>query len=299
MSLRILDAGLLSLVVDLGRPHTRSFGIPLGGAADRISFVLGNALVGNPPEAAALEITLAGPKLQADCYLACVLFGAPFEMHSERQRLEAGTTFTLEAGEVLHIGPTAQGMRAYLCISGGIQSKLVLESRSSPSPLQAGNELPCSPGTIGHRFIRTNLPCGQDANLLRVLNGPQRDWFPRDSFFKQAYRVTAASNRMGLRLSAKPLPFPAREMVSEPVVAGSVQVTSDGQCIVLGVDGQTIGGYPKIVQVITADLHKLGQLRPDEDIRFVEVDLGEAERLYREQESELQDWVTRLVVSGA
>jgi 5-oxoprolinase (ATP-hydrolysing) subunit C len=298
MSLRILDPGLLTLVVDAGRPHTRSLGVPLGGAADRLSFALGNALVGNPPEAAALEITLSGPRLQADCELACVLFGAPFEIHSDRQQLESGTTFTLEAGEELRIGTAIQGMRAYFCIRGGIQSKPILESRSSLAPLQAGAELPCLPGTVGHRFIRTNLLARQDANRLRVLSGPQRDWFPGDLFFQQPYRVTPASNRMGLRLAADPLPFPARELVSEPVAPGAVQVTSNGQCIVLGVEGQTIGGYPKIAQVIAADLHKLSQLRPDENIRFIEVNLAEAERLFREQENQLQEWVTRLLVSG-
>src|SRR5439155_4241204 len=95
MSLRVLDPGLYSLVVDFGRPSCRSLGVPVGGAADRTSLALGNALVGNPPDAAALEITLAGPTLRAACELACVLYGAPFAMTSDRQRLTAYTTFTL------------------------------------------------------------------------------------------------------------------------------------------------------------------------------------------------------------
>src|SRR5262249_55608127 len=106
--------------------------------------------------------------------------------------------------------------------------------------------------------------------------------------------VLPASNRMGLRLGGPPLRRPDRELTSEPVCPGSVQVTGDGQCIVLGVDGQTIGGYPKIAQVVTADLDKLGQLRPDDRIRFTRVDLTEAERLYRLKQSELREWLTRL-----
>src|SRR5438128_7443018 len=99
---------------------------------------------------------------------------------------------------------------------------------------------------------------------------------------------------MGLRLSGVPLAMPSRELVSEPVCPGAVQVTRDGQCIVLGVDGQTIGGYPKIAQVITADLDRLGRLRPGEAVCFRTVTLEEAEALYRQTQKELRQWVTRL-----
>src|SRR5258708_2921626 len=113
MSLRVLEAGLYTLLVDFGRPGSRSLGVPVGGAADRFSLALGNALVGNPPDAAALEISLAGPTLQADCDLACVVFGAPFDLRSDRQTLLAGKTFTFQAGETVHLGGTAASMRAY------------------------------------------------------------------------------------------------------------------------------------------------------------------------------------------
>src|SRR5207247_11457919 len=111
------------------------------------------------------------------------------------------------------------------------------------------------------------------------LEGPQAAWFHADDFYDQQFTVTPASNRMGLRLQGEPLPFPTRELVSEPVCPGAVQVTRDGQCIVLGVDGQTIGGYPKIAQVINADLDKLGQLRQGERIRLLRVYMEEDERL--------------------
>jgi antagonist of KipI len=298
MFVHILEPGLLTLVVDRGRPGTRSLGVPLGGAADRSSLVLGNALVGNPPDAAALEINLVGPRLQAECELGCVLFGAPFEMHSDRQQLEPGTTFTLGAGEELHIGATAQGMRGYFCIRGGFQTMPLLGSRSSLAPLEAGAELACLSGKIGHRFIRSGPLLGQGSKIIRVVSGPQKSWFPGDLFLSQTYRITPASNRMGLRLAGGPLPFPTRELVSEPVAPGAVQVTSNGQCIILGVDGQTIGGYPKIAQVISADLDALAQLRPEECIRFVEVSLEEAARIYHERQRELHEWVTRLMVSS-
>lgn len=144
MTLHVLLPGLHTRVVDFGRPRTRSLGVSVGGAADRSSLTIGNAFVGNPPDAAALEITLAGPTLRADCELACVVYGAPFELASDRRPLAAGKTFTLEPGEELRIGGTAEGVRAYFCVRGGIEAPLVLGSRSSFTP--------------SHRRVRTYLP---------------------------------------------------------------------------------------------------------------------------------------------
>jgi antagonist of KipI len=292
--LTVLAPGLATLVVDRGRPRSRSLGVPVGGAADRLAFVVGNALVGNPPDAAALEIALAGPTLRAGCDLAGVVYGAPFALHSDRQPLTVGKTFTLTAGEELVVAGTAEGARAYLCVRGGLQTSVVLRSRSGLDPLAAGAELPCLPGVIHARFLRHRFTCREEPNLLRVLDGPQADWFRAEELFGQEFAVAPASNRMGLRLRGHALALPERELVSEPVCPGSVQVTRDGQCIVLGVDGQTIGGYPKIAQVIQADLDKLAQLRPDAPVRFRRVDLDEAEVLYHRRQAEVREWVTRL-----
>jgi antagonist of KipI len=280
--------------VDFGRPGSRSLGVPVGGAADRASLALGNALVGNPPDAPALEISLAGPTLEADCEAAAVVFGAPFDLRSDRQRLTAGKTFTLRPGERLTIGGTGERVRAYLCVRGGFGARAVLGSRSALAPLRAGDVLDCQSGAIQARFVRRSWSWEQEPGVLRALDGAQGGWFDAGEFYGQEFVVTPASNRMGLRLKGRPLTLPARELVSEPVCPGSVQVTRDGQCIVLGVDGQTIGGYPKLAQVISADGDRLGQLRPGERVCFRRVDLGEAEFLYQQQEAELREWVTRM-----
>jgi antagonist of KipI len=306
--LTILDPGLCSLVVDLGRPATRSFGVPVGGAADRLSLMIGNGLVGNPPDAAALEITLAGPTLRATCALACVVSGAPFDLATDCRPLTAGTTFTLLPGETLRVGGTARGTRAYLCVGGGLRTAPVLGSRSSLEPLSAGDELPVVPGTVHGRSLR--LPTDLDPVVayltessspplrLRAVAGPQLDWFPAGEFFgAPVFTVTPAADRMGLRLDGPPLSVPARELVSEPVCPGAVQVTRDGKCIVLGVDGQTIGGYPKVAQVVSADLDLLGQVRPGDRVSFERVEGGEAERLYRRKRAALREWLTRLRVA--
>jgi antagonist of KipI len=265
----------------------------LGGAADRAALAIGNTLVGNEPDAAALEIALAGPTLVADAELACVLYGAPFDLSSDRRPLSAGKTFTLQPGEVLRIGGTARGVRAYFCVRGGLRMPMVLDSRSSLQPLRAGAKLPCLSGTIHPRFIHFEKK-RTAPEVLRVLEGAQAGLFRAEDFYSATFTVTPASNRMGLRLNGPPLPAPVGEMLSEPVCPGTVQVTREGQCIVLGVDGQTIGGYPKIAHVIDADLDLLGQLRPGECVVFRWTTLTEAEKFYSEKQACLWEWLKRL-----
>ena len=132
---------------------------------------------------------------------------------------------------------------------------------------------------------------------VSVLPGLQASWFKEEEFYEQVFTVTAASNRMGLRLQGKPLALPDREMVSEAVCPGSVQVTREGQCIVLGVDGQTIGGYPKIAQIIQADLDFLGQLRPGQAIEFKKVTMQDAIKRDRQAQGDLRLWTLRLRLS--
>jgi len=293
--LKIITPGLHTMVVDQGRPNCRHLGVPVGGAADRFSLALGNALAGNIEQAAALEIAVTGPVVEADADLACVLFGAPFSLSSDRQELGVGKTFTLEAGERLQISGTPTGARGYLCVRGGFQTPLVLGSRSGFAPLQAGAKLACLSAVNSGRFLHHSFDWNQEPKTLRVTSGLQADWFDLGFFLGQSYEVTPVSNRMGLRLLGPPLQFPERELVSEAVGLGSVQVTRNGQCIILGVDGQTIGGYPKIAQVISADIDKLGQLRPGDSVRFMKVTVPDAENLFREKQAELDEWVTRLL----
>ena len=130
--------------------------------------------------------------------------------------------------------------------------------------------------------------------MLRVLDGPQRDWFAGGGFFAQEYEVSAASNRMGVRLKGAPLARRPGELVSEAVAPGAVQVTNDGLPVVLGVDGQTIGGYPKIAHVIRADLDRLAQLRPGDRVRFARVTPEEAAAAAGERAAGVKKWLARL-----
>ena len=300
MMLHVLDAGLYTLVVDNGRPHCRHLGVSVGGAADRSSLALGNALVGNFADAAALEFSLKGPSIVAECDLACVVVGAPFEVRTEKRLFEVGKTFTLKASDELYIGGTAEGMRGYLCVGGGIHGRSVLDSRSSLAPIQSGARLPCRAGRIGIRSGPPEWRWQKPSREIRVIDGPQADWFSSSLFGDSrspVFKVKKESNRMGLRLQGPPLAMPNREMISEPVAPGAVQVTRDGQCIILGIDGQTIGGYPKIAHVISADLDNLAQLRPGDEIHFVRVSLDEARAAQQAKTAKIREWTLRLRTS--
>lgn len=299
MSLLVLDPGLATRVVDFGRPHTRHLGVPLGGAADRAALTLANALVGNTPEAPALEVTLKGPIVRADAELTIALVGAPFVATSAQQRFLPNRSFVLPAGAELYIGGAPVGVRAYLAVPGGFEVAETLGSRSALTPVRPGDLLRCAPEPRPARIVGPECPFLDfpRAHVLRVLPGPQHDWFAAGELQSHPFQVSPASNRMGLRLTGPALTVPPREMVSEPVCPGSVQVTRDGQAIVLGADGQTIGGYPKIAQVVRADLDRLGQMRQGDRVGFEWVDLMTAATLHEERRRRLAEWVTRIGIS--
>lgn len=294
MSFTVLEPGPASMLVDLGRPHHRSLGVPLGGGADRAAFVQGNALVGNSSDAVALEFALAGPKLRADADHGCVIFGAPFQAWVDDRPMKAGTTFNVSAGSTLRIGDSAIGTRGYLCVAGGFQVDAILGSRTALEHVKRNDVLICRRSHVAGRSLRESIVSFRRSMILRCLPGPQADWFEVDAFLNQKYVVSPLSNRMGLRLGGKPLALPNRELVSEPVCPGTVQVVNDGQCIILGVDGQTIGGYPKIAQVISADLDCIGQLRPNQEVRFEQVTLADAETIRDAADAIMRDILMRL-----
>ena len=301
----VREPGFRSWLVDVGRTGSRALGVPLGGAADRAAFQLGNALLGNDPNAVALEVTLLGPTLRAEQPTACVVFGAPFDLPKNGTvQLTAGTTFTLEAGDTLKIGGTPSGCRGYLCVAGGFDSPSKLGSRSAFGGIRPGERLSCGESRIGGRnlgFTNLNRTGEQGASatgaiLLRAFPGNQADWFVDDTFWESEFTVAPASDRMGLRLLGPKLRKRDGEMASEPVAPGAVQVSNDGLPIVLGVDGQTIGGYPKVAHVIAADSDVLGQLRSGDAVRFERVSMQEAEVSAIARRKAIADWVMRLSI---
>lgn len=279
MSLIVHEPGLFTTVQDAGRLGYREWGVPTGGAFDCGSAGLANAIVGNDPDRAVLELTLLGGLYSAKSPLALGIAGAAMESRIESSDggvrvLEIPTSATLQAGDRLILGWAREGARTYLAVRGGWRTPIWMGSRSSEDRLQSGDILPAEPGTIRTRRLVLPDEKSPSAEPFRVIDGP--DAAICGSWIDRAYRVGLRSDRMGLRLEGEPIAVESpADRLSAPVAPGAVQVAG-GQLIVLGVAGGTMGGYPHASHVISADLDRLGQLRPGDLVRFRRTTLDEA-----------------------
>lgn len=284
--------GMLTTVQDLGRPFFRRSGVPVGGAVDRFALRVANLLVGNPENAPALECTLVGPDVsfaESTWVAVCGASVAGVPMAKPVQ---------LFADDVLSLQQFQAGARAYLAVAGGLVVPPVLESAATYSrggfgghfgrALRKEDRLQVGPSEtdyedVDHWSLASDLLPNHRASVeVRFVRGLQADWFAAgtyEQFQSRPYRVMPQSDRMGVRFNgAKVEQSDAREMMSEPVAEGAIQVPPDGQPIVLLADCQTIGGYPKIGHVISVDLPIIAQLRADDSVRFRECSLAEAQK---------------------
>lgn len=313
--IEVRSAGLLTTVQDLGREGFGPMGVSASGAADPVALRIGNRLVGNAEDAAGLEMTLTGGTFEFPEGAVIALTGSDFGATLDDQRVEPWSSLEVREKQTLRLGPTRTGARSYLCVRGGIDVKPFLNSASTHllsglggfegRALRTGDVLEI--GTAGGRFqtfrgkkvLHRAIEKLSPRKVLRVTPGPQSDWFSseaQEKVYAASYRVTEESNRMGLRLEGAAIPMPlAGEMVSEGVSLGAVQITSSGLPIILFVEQQTTGGYPKIANVISADLSSLGQLRPRDEIRFEQADIEMARALFLEQETLL---ASRELIAG-
>jgi antagonist of KipI len=287
---------MLTSVQDLGRPGFGVMGISPSGAADPVSMRIGNRLVGNPENAAALEMTLIGGHFQFSDKTMIAITGADFSAAIGGNRIPQYQSVAINAEETLEFGPSTGRARMYLCIQGGIDVPEFLGSRSTHllgghgghegRALRKGDVLKigkCSPDFRSRRLAgegHTNLV---PRTVFRVTQGPQWDLFSdaaKRAFFDETYRVTEVADRTGIRLEGAPLEVKLdRDMLTEGVALGAVQIPRDGKPIILFVEQQTTGGYPKIVNVIGADLNRVGQLQSHHEIRFELVDWEAARAL--------------------
>jgi antagonist of KipI len=287
-SIEVLEPGLFTTVQDLGRPGFGPMGVSASGAADPVALRVGNLLVGNREGAAALEMTLSGGTFAFPQGGVVALTGSDFGAG-----LPLWTACTLTPGDVLTCGGSLTGARCYLCVRGGISIPLFLGSASTHvlsglggHVVKRGDLLELGKEVIGPtRMADAGALLRLTARkVIRATDGPQWDWFG-SSFFAGGYCVTEEANRMGLRLDGARFEteHPGK-MLSEGVALGAVQIAAGGQPIIMFVEQQTTGGYPKIANVVAADIHCVGQLRPRDEVRFVRVGLDEAREALRKQE---------------
>jgi KipI family sensor histidine kinase inhibitor len=296
--MEVLDAGGLTTVQDAGRPGWQHLGVSPGGAADPVMAAVVNRLVGNPDDAAVLECAMRGPRLRFHEAARVAWLG----WNDDR----AGRPVCLHAGAEIDLRRPTRALRGYLAVAGGIDVPRVLGSRATDlragfggfhgRVLRDGDPLPVGRPRVGPHAgcWRVNWPQATppDGLLeLRFLTGVQHAWFPektRRTFRECIYQISPVSDRTGARLDGTALECDeTAELPSQPVVAGSVQVPPDGRPIVLLAERQTIGGYPQIAHVISADLPKLARAWPGARLRFREVTLDEARDAWRVHQSEL------------
>jgi biotin-dependent carboxylase-like uncharacterized protein len=274
-ALTVVDPGALTTVQDFGRLGRAALGIGRSGACDRGAHRLANALVGNHPTLATLEVTLGGLSLVSHRELTVATTGArcPGVPHL--------APFQLPAGQTLELGLPAAGLRTYLAVRGGVDVDPVLGSRSTdilsglgPPPLSAGDVLPV--GTTPRPVPGVEVaPVPEPTNKLMqvpVTPGPRRDWFDDDAWgllTSQTYTVDSQSNRVGVRLTGEPLArLREGELVSEGMLRGAIQLPPSGLPVLFLADHPVTGGYPVIGYVDDVHVDRCAQLRPGQELRL-------------------------------
>ena len=297
----VIDPGLVTTIQDAGRPGFEHIGVSPGGATDQEAMRVANVLLGNAVGRAVLEIAVKGPVLKFADEARVVLVGS-----DAAGGLRHGRAVTVAAGEVLVVGALVESMRAVLAIAGGIDIAPVMASCSTDlraafgglagRNLAAGDVLSLGawqpervPPTVDGVSLAN--PVGRDV-VVRTLAGPQVDWFSDDAverFFSEPYEVTHRQDRMGVRMHGEKLALAvARQMRSQPVATGSIQIPPDGRPMMLMAERQTHGGYPQIGCVITADVPKIARALPGTRIRFRQVMLADAHAAARKASCDLQ-----------
>lgn len=316
--IEVLTAGLLTTVQDRGRPGLRHLGVVHAGAADQAAHVLAQRLVGNDPEAAGLELTLLGPRLRFAAAAVIALTGGEVEARCAGRAVPGWRPVALPAGAVLELGRVTRGARALLAVAGGLDVPQVMGSRSTDRrggfgglagrALRPGDRLsfPKSGSGAGPRRAAGQnaavsaapwsihpLDALGDRALLRVLPGADLAAVApasRAALFAAAWSVGSDSDRMGVTLDGPALTVAvAPDRVSAPVLPGCLQLPAGGRPVLLGVDAQTVGGYPIVAHVIRADLDHAMQLRAGDEVRLTPVEPEEAAAAWHARQRALQE----------
>ena len=310
---KVLVPGPYTTVQDKGRYGYQQFGIPPAGALDPFAYRVANLLVGNPEDAAVLETTIIGPRLEVMAEADVAVTGAQAAIRLNDQPMSCWASFRVKPGDLLSVGQVKSGCRSYIAVTGGIEVPLVMNSSScyvgggigghEGRPVAKGDVLRRSEGKMlgaTRQLPAAFIPQYSSTIILRAVPGPQDDFFDEglDLFFKSEFSVSPDANRMGYRLEGPKIPHRqdvSKSIISEPSLPGSVQIPPDGRAIILLVE-QTVGGYTKIATVVSSDITHVAQAKPGDKIRFERLELGKAYEAFRQQEAILRQ--IRNQVSG-
>ena len=309
MSITILKPGIMSSVQDLGRWGYQQYGVPVSGAMDKISASIANIICGNDENEPLIEMTLHGSSIQFNEPALCAFTGGGCSLYLEGLELPFNRLLYVPAFSIIHTKPSTKGCRAYLAVASGFDVKHQLGSASTFAAsgigglngrnLKTGDIISFKKSNRSFDLTALKIVSGElrmsnwqvpdmmgmeeKINTIHVVAGPEHDRFDEASintFYQSIFTIGLQSNRMGYRLEGEKLLLKEKyEMVSTPVTAGIIQVTHEGDPIILMADAQTTGGYPRIARVCSTDIARLAQMRPGMKIRFKEVTVAESEKL--------------------
>ena len=303
MAIEIISSGLQTTVQDLGRAGWRHMGVPESGGADKFSLKLANFILGKPFNSSVLECTLTGPSLKFSSPYSVTITGADMNPKINNKEVEMNKVIKVEPNDILSMDNCSKGCRSYIAFSEDILSEDFLGSASTylsaklggieGLPLREGsviNTKPCKLETTSITEIDFELGIGFENEWnMRVIKGPEYDLIKKTSreiIFSSIFTVSNDSNRMGNRLIGVEVDISNNnQMVSCPMVPGTIQCPENGLPIILGCDSQTLGGYPRILQVAATDLHLIGQLRPNDKVSFEMISMDQARKELMKQDS--------------
>ena len=303
MGIEIISSGLQTTVQDLGRAGWRHMGVPESGGADKFSLKLANFILGKSFNSPVLECTLTGPTLKFSSPYSVTITGADMNPKINNKEVEMIKVIKVEPNDILSMDNCSKGCRSYIAFSEDILSEDFLGSASTylsaklggieGLPLREGsviNTKPCKLETTSITEIDFELGIGFENEWnMRVIKGPEYDLIKKTSreiIFSSIFTVSNDSNRIGNRLMGiKVDVLNNNQMVSCPMVPGTIQCPENGLPIILGCDSQTLGGYPRILQVAATDLHLIGQLRPNDKVSFEMISIDQARKELMKQDS--------------
>lgn len=297
MAIKFIKAGLQTTVQDLGRIGYRQLGIAANGSLDAYSHQLANWLLGNPVQLPCLEVTQIGPVIECMSDVTIAITGAKFELSLNGIPVQHNQSFSLKKGDTLHFGKLLSGARAYIALAGKINIQKVLSSYSTNllanfggfdgraikdgdvlEMISSRKEAPQSlPDNI---MLEPDVALNNNHFVIRVTTGREFEQLTEDSkkcLFETEYSINSLSNRMAIKTEGEMLKVEKNiSMTTVPIATGTVQLPPHGQPIITLADGQTTGGYPRIAQVITADLSLLAQVKANETLSFYPVTIEQA-----------------------
>ena len=308
----VLRSGINTTFQDKGRFHMQHFGVAPGGCMDLKLFSIANALVKNSLNEGVLEFAYQGPLLKLVkgktkiAITGNVLFQVT-KLNQEGINGECNRTYFLEEGDQIDILATKQSAYGYMSIEGGFDIKTFCKivsilSRAKIGPnegkkIKINDKINIKSSSSDEKNFSTKIS-NINKNIIRVLKGPQFNYFSKDSqknFFSKEYKISNLTDRMGMRLEGTVMENIVNTNIrSEGITKGAIQVPADGQPIILLTDYPTIGGYPKIANVSSVDYSQLIQKTPGEKISFELIKLHEAEQLYKEHLNSISEIIKNI-----